>query len=360
MKHIGILGGTFDPIHLGHVQIARAAYEQLNLDEVWLMPVLNNPFSKNIIATNKQRLDMIQLAIQDDPYIKVCDYELHLDPNVKTYTYNTMLELVNDDTKFYFIIGMDQAIYFNKWYKAKELSDLVQIVVFDRKGYQDINYFDDFNMMHIECDACDASSTMIKLGNFEYLSHSVIEYMFENDLYIHDIIQKYMSAKRYQHTLGVSQLAIEFAINNGVSPLKAKIAALLHDIAKEMDDIKANELMDLYYKEHKSASKPVWHQWLSTYVAKNTFNIQDEEILQAITNHTTASTNMSKLDMIIYCADKYDPNRGFDNTMMVNLCNQSIEEGFKEALIDFVQFSKKKNRPIDESFFEVYKKYVGE
>ena len=95
-------------------------------------------------------------------------------------------------------------------------------------------------------------------------------------------------------------------------------------------------------------------------VLKNRGILSDKEILQAITNHTTASSKMSLLDMCIYCADKYDPGRGYDSSREIALCKKDICEGFKQSLIDFVAFSKQKNRTIDPIFNEVYETYVKE
>ncbi len=360
MKRIGILGGTFDPIHKGHVQIALQAYNQLELDEIQLLPVLNNPFEKKIIASNEQRIEMLKIAIEDYPFMKINTYELTLDPNKKSYTYNTMLALKSDDIDIYFIIGMDQAEQFLRWKHAREMSELVHFCVFERKGYEANKNIKKYNMIPLEILATDASSSAIRKGDFTYLNSKVLDYMVKQQVYIPEIVAAYMSKKRFTHTMGVMELAMEMAESNGVDVQKAKTAALFHDIAKEMDDKKAKKLMKKYYPTHMDASKPVWHQWLSAYIAKTKFNIQDEEILQAIEHHTTADVNMSRLDMVIYCADKYDRNRGFDSSAMIALCDENIEEGFKAALVDFVDFSRKKGRSIDESFFEIYEKYVGD
>ena len=360
MKRVGIIGGTFDPIHEGHVSLAKQAYEQLNLDEIWFLPVLNNPFTKNIHASNEDRVKMIELATKNYPYMKIEDYELKQDPKIKSYTYNTMVELSKRDIEIYFIIGMDQAEQFQKWYEADKLSELVHLCVFDRKGYKRSSNIEKYHMNYLVIKPMKASSSAIREGKVKYLCDDVLKYCIDHFIYIPEIVHSYMSDKRFNHTMGVVALAEELASSNGVDVTKARVAALFHDIAKEMDDVKATAVMEKYYKEHMDASKPVWHQWLSSYLIQRKFRMHDTEILQAIENHTTASTNMSKLDMVIYCADKYDRTRGFNSEPMINVCKKNIEQGFKEALIDFVNFSNSKGRSIDASFFEIYKKYVGE
>lgn len=116
MAKIGIMGGTFNPIHMGHMQIARAAYEQFQLDEVWFMPNHIPAYkSDHELISGEMRLAMVQLAIQEAPHFKVSDFEINRDG--KTYTYETMSLLKQQHPKddFYFILGADSLYYFDKW-----------------------------------------------------------------------------------------------------------------------------------------------------------------------------------------------------------------------------------------------------
>ncbi len=361
MAKIGLLGGTFDPVHNGHLQNAKAAYQQLGLDEVWFIPVLNNPFTKNIVASNKERVDMLELAIKDEAYMKICDIELQSDSGVVSYTFDTLVKLnAMYDHEFYFIIGYDQAEKFHLWYKAKDIPTLARLVVIERLGYKKDKNIEKFNMIELKVEATNISSTAIKNGDVSGLNPNVLHYMMMHSIYTETMIRSLMSKKRYIHSVSVAKTAREFALNNHLDPDKAYIAGLLHDIAKEMPLEEMKELMNKYFANHMDASIPVWHQWLSAYLAKHVYLVDDKEILQAITNHTTGSTEMSLLDMCIYCADKYEPTRDFDASKERAICNQDIKEGFRYALKDFHDFSIKKGRKIDKIFFEIYKKYVEE
>lgn len=360
---IGLLGGSFDPIHDGHVLIAKTVKKALDLDEVWFIPVLNNPFKDRQMASGKDRIAMIELAISKEKGMKVCDIELHKDPAIKSYTYNTLCELkeLYPDDEFYYIIGDDQVLKFDRWYEAQKISSMVQLVCMARKGYETSKENQkQFNMLNIEYEPIKASSTAVRVGNFKHVNKKVIEYFTSHGLYLESIVETYMSKKRFIHTKSMASLAVEIAKANDIDPLKAYVAGMLHDVAKEMEPKKAKKIMEKYYASHLDKPEAVWHQWLSSYVAKKTFHLKDKEILQAIENHTTASTNMSKLDMCIYCADKYDRSRGFDSSKEIEACKADITEGFKMALKDFYTFSKKKNRPIDPIFFEIYNVYVEE
>ena len=116
MAKIGIMGGTFNPIHMGHMQIARAAYEQFQLDEVWFMPNHIPAYkSAHDLISGEMRLAMVQLAIQDKPHFKVSDFEINREG--KTYTYETMslLKQQHSNDDFFFILGADSLYYFDKW-----------------------------------------------------------------------------------------------------------------------------------------------------------------------------------------------------------------------------------------------------
>ena len=127
---IGILGGTFNPIHLGHIELARTAYRELNLDKVWFMPSKNPPHKDNdSIASETDRVNMINLAIQDYDYFEVSDIELKREGI--TYTSDTLeylQEKYSEDT-FYFIIGADSLINIEKWHRPDMLFRLTTFVV---------------------------------------------------------------------------------------------------------------------------------------------------------------------------------------------------------------------------------------
>lgn len=363
MRKIGLLGGSFDPIHDGHMLIAKTCYKKLKLDELWFIPVLNNPFKDREMASNEHRVAMIELAIRKHKHFKVNDIELQGNPNEKSYTYNTLLKLkeMYPDVKFYYIIGDDQVAKFNDWYEAKKISEMVKLVCMARGGYEfDETNQKEYHMKRIDYMPIKASSSAIRNGKPKHLDKKVANYMTMHGLYLDSIVASFMSEKRFQHTKSMASLAVEIAKANNLDENKAYIAGMLHDVAKEMDVNKARKIMQKHYPEHLNKPIPVWHQWLSSYVVQKNFHVHDKEILQAIENHTTANTNMSLLDMCIYVADKYDRNRGFDSEAQIALCKEDLKAGFIASLEDFYQFSKAKNRPIDNVFFEVYNKYKEE
>ncbi|MDD8048777.1 MAG: nicotinate-nucleotide adenylyltransferase [Thomasclavelia sp.] len=360
MSKIGIFGGTFDPIHKGHTKMMEIAIDKLSLDMLLVIPTKNNPWKDSCEASNDNRIEMISIALRNLKKAKISRIEIDDNSDDKSYTTYTIdkLKKLYPNDELYYIVGMDQASSFDKWFEAKKIANNVQMVVCNRKGYQPNDNIKKFNFIELENDYEDGSSTGFKDGNIEYVDKEVLRYATNHGLYLEYMIKCQMKDKRYKHSLSVASLCKEFALSNNVNPLKAYIAGMMHDVAKEMDDSKAEELMNKYYPNYVAKPRPIWHQWLSSYMCKNVYLIDDDDILKAIEDHTTGSTSMSKLGKCLYCADKYDPTRGYDSSKEIQLCKENIDEGFKQSLIDFYNFSKEKHRDIDEVFFGIYDKYV--
>lgn len=133
MINIGIMGGTFNPIHIGHLVAAQEALALLNLDKIIFIPT-GNPPHKNTFEEIKpeDRLEMVRLAIKDNLYFEVSDMEvLRIG---KTFTYDTMIELHNIyyDAVFHFIIGFDTLKDLENWRKIEEVSKLTNFIVVNR------------------------------------------------------------------------------------------------------------------------------------------------------------------------------------------------------------------------------------
>lgn len=187
MKKVGILGGTFDPPHYGHLLIANEVLSTLHLDEIWFMPNQEPPHKKKSKSIkNEDRLQMLELAISGNDSFRVETIEL--DRQGPSYTVDTM-KMINaqySDHQFFFIIGADMIEYLPKWHKIEELINLVQFVGVERPEY---NSRTEYPVLYVDVPAIDVSSSMIRdrvksRQTVRYLlPDSVIQYIEEKHLY---------------------------------------------------------------------------------------------------------------------------------------------------------------------------------
>lgn len=159
MKKVGILGGSFDPPHIGHLMIAEEVYEKLGLDEVWFVPSYEPPHKKTVKTNALDRIAMVEAAIDDNDHFTINKMEINR--SGKSYTYDT-IKLLNEtyqDITFYFIIGGDMVEYLPKWYRIDELIELIQFVGVKRPEY---TLKTDYPVLEIDVPGMDISSTMIR------------------------------------------------------------------------------------------------------------------------------------------------------------------------------------------------------
>lgn len=187
MKKIGILGGTFDPPHFGHLLMANEVRFRLKLDEIWFLPNQQPPHKiKKSKTTNQDRLNMLEKAIGKQPYFRIETIEFSR--NGLSYTFDTLKILKNQypDFEFFFIIGADMVEYLPKWYKIDELIHIVQFVGVKRPGYK---IDSEYPLIYVDAPQMDISSSMIRdrIKNNEtirfLLPESVREFIKENHLY---------------------------------------------------------------------------------------------------------------------------------------------------------------------------------
>jgi nicotinate-nucleotide adenylyltransferase len=195
---VAILGGSFNPIHVSHIQLAQFVLNTSGqFDEVWLMPNYSSIAGKHL-ADSEHRLNMCKLAAKCDNRIKVFDYEIKNQLKGETYYFFKRLKEekeLTENFQFAMIIGLDNANTFDKWVNYKELERLAQFVVVPRKGIErdlSVNWY--LQKPHIflngETPIMDISSTKLRelLNNnssevLNYLDNNVYNYIIENNLY---------------------------------------------------------------------------------------------------------------------------------------------------------------------------------
>ena len=137
MSRIGIFGGSFNPIHNGHIALAQAVLKQCRLDEVWLMVSPQNPLKRNDsdLLDDQRRLQIAQKALEGVDGVRACDYEFHLPK--PSYTWNTLQCLSKDypDHTFILLIGGDNWAHFERWRHWQDILRHYDVVVYPRDEY---------------------------------------------------------------------------------------------------------------------------------------------------------------------------------------------------------------------------------
>ncbi|WP_077327100.1 nicotinate-nucleotide adenylyltransferase [Virgibacillus siamensis] len=186
MKRIGILGGTFDPPHLGHLIIAEEVRLAMQLEEVWLMPSYEPPHKEKASSDGMDRVAMLKRAIDGNPSFLLTAIEMQR--LGKSYTFDTMKIITSEypDADFYFIIGADMVEYLPHWQNIDQLMDLVKFVGVKRNGHQ---LETEYPLETVDVPLIDISSTMIRnriadKNSIKYLVPEAVEvYIKENHLY---------------------------------------------------------------------------------------------------------------------------------------------------------------------------------
>ncbi len=369
---LGIMGGTFDPIHAGHLLCAEDARQACELDAVLFVPtgVPNFKQDHNITPADI-RLNMCHLACDSNPYFDVSDIEIAREGI--TYTIDT-LELLRDhypkNVDLFFIVGSDSYLTLPQWKESAHIVELVSFIVVERPGYSldeantnllarfaERGYNNiDITVNSIVAPALDISSSdlrdLIASGSsFRYLiPDTVAAYIRENRLYGYgqntdapdsrsranklpldqqdalsdefydaraaEVVTR-VSAKRAKHIAGVAEAAAMLARTYGVDERKAHLAGLLHDWDKGLDnegirsrvaELGLVDVVDPWIVEYMPQ---VLHGPTAAAALKRDFPNIPDDVIQAIDRHTTAARDMSDLDKIIYVADAIEESRQY-------------------------------------------------
>lgn len=333
MSKVIIFGGSFDPIHSGHLFIAKKALAATKADKVIFM-LAKNPRWKTPNVKAIDRLEMLKIAIE--PYsqyeMSLLEYNSAAEINFTIDTVKTYKQQNREDDVV-LLIGADQLDRLQDWKDIDELAKLARIAVYGRcSAYLHKENIERFNVLVIEGENIDVSSTDIRHLKDANAPKSVLKYILDNDLYFAHIVKERFSEHRYLHSCSVALLAYEIAQANNMNYSDAFIAGILHDIAKEIKKEDAVQFMQNKEKDNALLPKFTHHQFVGAYIAQEEFGITNQNILNAIKYHATGRDNMSELEKIIYASDKIDPLRGFDSEELINACCQNIDIGFMKVL----------------------------
>lgn len=398
---IGILGGTFDPIHNTHIYMAQQVLKSLFLDKVYLMPAFCPPHKNGKkITSESHRINMIKLATEGLAGIDYSDFEIQ---NKLSYTADTLTALKEKHPadEFYFIIGGDSISSFESWYHPEIILEKASIVVIRRNDesskslnevvkkitskFHSVMMKNNTGITILETAVSDISSGFIRKHPLDasknMLSLKVYQYILENQLYtdnnknmawsvgeIKNDLKKVLKEHRYQHTLGVADTAKMMAEVFDVNPNMAYLAGLLHDCAKYYTN---SQLLDICRKENISISECekkapyLLHGKVGAWIAEHKYMIEDTDILNAVKWHTTGKADMTKLEQIIFCADYIEPGRCIQPNLsyLRKIADEDLDLLTFHIVDDTLTYLKANDKLIDnytEEAHRFYKKKIGD
>lgn len=325
---IGLLGGTFNPIHRAHVQMARIARDEAALDMVLLTVAADPPHKRvdgDVPAAERYRI--AQAALIGEERIAASDLEIAR--GGKSYTLLTLQELTEryPDAEIFIVLGSDMLADLPKWHRPEEVLKLAGVLCVPRIGRNENDgetarmlserYNAKIRLLSAKADRI--SSTEIRKNLLEglpldgWMPDAAEQALYEGGAYfpaevraLQEKCRAALTPKRYRHSCGTMRAAAKLSVLWKQDAKKARIAALLHDCAKCLDP-RLQELLS----GDESGIAAVYHAFAGAVLAKMEYGVTDDQILRAIRLHTTGDWGMSDFDALLYTADLVEPTRTF-------------------------------------------------
>ena len=364
--NIGLYGGSFDPVHKGHVRVARAFVRQFGPEKLIVMPCRIPPHKEAAAgAGGEARLRMLRAAFAKDEKIEVSDFELKKDG--VSYTVETLRELKKryPDRNILLVVGADMFLTLREWKEAAEIMTLSEPCVYDRgdgakklRGYAE-GLKRDFGVetRFIKGARINLSSTELRsaLARDESVGSKIPRAVrgiidttgvyrseeYRLALYRRES-ERLVEEKRFNHILRVEKAAIGLAERYGADVFKARAAALLHDVTKRKTQDEQMAMAREYGipdAEEFEKSPKVAHAFTGAAYAEYVLGVGDADILNAIRYHTTGRAGMSLLEKIIFLADGIEEGRAFDG---VDEIRSAAYEDLDRAMLISLEKTKEK------------------
>ncbi len=390
-KRIALFGGTFDPIHNGHVELAREFAALLSLDQVVMMPTFIPPHKlKSDMAPAVDRLAMCRLACA--PYKELAVSDMEINRRGASFTVLTLEQLTKQypDAELFLLTGADMFLTVGMWYRFADIARMATICAAPRDAADA-----DFLRAHAKkLEALGArcvvaeftvpawSSTAVRewLKNGEIprdmICAEVAEYIAAHQLYTEqrrylnkeeqyiDIIRGRLTPRRFEHSLAVAAQAEHLAKKYGADPEKARVAGLLHDILKDTDgdsQLQIFKEFGILLDAVEEKAPKLWHARAGAVFLQRILHIEDEDILNAVRYHTTARAGMSPLEVVLYLADFTSADRDYpDVDVMRELTERDPDEAMRYALAYTIDDLNAEGRPVHPDTLACYKERTGD
>lgn len=331
----GIFGGTFDPVHNGHIACAREIMKQMHFDRMLFIPTGEPPHKIcRRITPAKDRLAMLSEAIRHDEKFFVSDIECRR-PDY-TYTYDTLTALrqeAKDGEEFYLIVGADTLADLVHWHRAEEVFRLCTFVAMRRPGYNEAVFRRGLERVtEAGAKVCAADVPQMNISSTQireaaaageplesFVPAEVACYIRRHGIYrtripelaeIYEDLRKLLGEKRFTHSVSVMEESVRLAKQFGADTEKCRLAGLLHDCAKELTPQQYRWMgLEMEASEAYDGKEVLLHGEAGAILAKSRYGIEDPEILEAIRCHITGRPGMGLVAQIVFVADYTEANR---------------------------------------------------
>ena len=386
---VGIYGGTFDPIHLGHLAAAKTVVEELGLDRLFLIPAAIPPHKalKKQSAAAEHRLAMTRLAAESLRMEQIVVTDLEMRREGPSYTVDTLREIHAEypEAELWLMVGTDMLESFASWREPGEIMRLAGLCAFGR------NEEDTERSLSVHAERLrelypdarlrvltlpnlvEISSTEVREGlaeerGEEFLATAVYGYILRHGLYstetdlkklsleqLRPIALSYLKGRRIPHVLGTEKTAVRLAEKYGADVTAARQAALLHDCTKRLSMEEQLALCERYGIELDAMEREalkLLHAKTGAAIAGDVFGMS-EEVVSAIRWHTTGRAGMTLLEKVIYLADYIEPTRDFPGVdELRSVCERSLDEALALGLAMTVEEMKTWGNPVHEKTLE--------
>lgn len=367
---IAVFGGSFDPVHFGHIDIVKNS-ERL-FDRVIVVPSYISPFKTGELADDGAARYKLCKKVFESDKTEVSRYEISkkgVSYSVDTASY---YKKKYADAELYWILGSEELIRLGGWRNMDKLKTLVTFFVVPRPGFAPTDALlkelkrNKIKIKFAKFTGLDISSTLIKIdrafgADNKYVPSIVDDYAKKHGLF--DVYGKYVGAlyayglddRRIRHTYRTAVRGAELAKLYGGSVRDAVSACILHDIAKAVDPAEYADKVDI-----SDFPRPTAHAPIGAYIARRELGVSDE-IARAIRLHSTADENMSLLDEIVYLADKTELGRTYKSLdKMLYLCKLDKNVAMLAALSEIGELESSDKCKLSERALAYYKKLCGD
>lgn len=349
-----VFGGSFDPVHVEHTNILKAAVRELCADKVIVVPTKNPPHKSASKTPFSDRAEMARIAFSKVSANVIVDDIENRNDGVN-YSSDNLPVLEKKYGKFVYVIGGDSLLALESWHEPEFIVRNFEIAVFDREGYQsakdkaaELNEKWNGKIRILEYVGKEVDSHTIRdrlmlKADVSGLDENVGRYIKSRNLYSEfflcvDKAATYLDAKRLVHSKNTALVAL--SLNRNFCPKidedKVLLAGLLHDVGKMYDKAELPKNIKNAIPSD-SIGTPVQHQFVSAEIVKNDFHISDEDVLNAIRFHTTGRENMSQFEKLIYVSDLISYERNFQG---VESLRKAVYNDFEKGFITCLTYSR--------------------